>query len=34
MIQKAQDSLRVHLQRFDDPPLLCDETSDDEMVDI
>ena len=34
MIQIAQVALRGHLQRHDDPPSLCDDTSDDEMVDI
>ena len=33
MIEIAQNSLRRHLQRHDDPLRLCD-SSDDEMVDI
>ena len=34
MIQIAQVALRGHLQRHDVPPSVCDDTSDDEMVDI
>ena len=34
IIQIAQVSLCGHIQRHDDPRRLCDDTSDDEMVDI
>ena len=34
MIQIAQVALPGHLQRHDEPPSVCDDTSDHEMVDI